>query len=136
LTEFSPLTSKHKADNNKMIMNKANIYLENLDKILNKDQALIFLTCESFLKHSKNYMCLINDAHKNKNGQELRRVAHSFKSSFVMFGDMEAQNAAKELERIGRENDWEKSDIAVEKFNNLLNSAQTALQDILDGSSG
>jgi HPt (histidine-containing phosphotransfer) domain-containing protein len=117
-----------------MIMNKTSIYLENLDKILSKDQALIFLTCESFLKHSKNYMCLINEAHKNKNGQELKRIAHSFKSSFVMFGDMEAQNAAKELERIGQENDWEKSDMAVEKFNNLLNSAQTALRQILEDS--
>lgn len=114
-------------------MKKTKIYRENLDKILCKDQALIFLTCESFLKHSKNYMCLINEAHKNKNGQELKRVAHSFKSSFVMFGDVEAQDAAKELERIGRENDWEHSDVAVEKFSNLLNSAQTALQDILDG---
>jgi HPt (histidine-containing phosphotransfer) domain-containing protein len=113
-------------------MNKTSIYLENLNKILCRDQALIFLTCESFLKHSQNYMRLINEAHKNKNGQELKRVAHSFKSSFVMFGDMEAQDAAQELERIGRENDWENSDIAVEKFSSLLNCAQTALQDILN----
>ncbi len=113
-------------------MNKTSIYLENLNKILSKDQSLIILTCHSFLKHSKDYMSLIYEANKNKNGQELKRVAHSFKSSFVMFGDEEARKTITELERIGLENDWENSDIIVEKFSNILKSAQSALQKIID----
>ena len=115
-------------------MNKANLYYEKLDDIFGGDKALIYKVCQSFLKHGGNYQSLINEAHKNKNGDELKRIAHSLKSSFIMFGDQEAQNAAIDLEKVGENNLWENSDKKISKFNTLLQDAIKTSQKIIDSS--
>ncbi len=115
-------------------MSKANLYYEKLDDIFGGDKALIYNVCQSFLKHGKNYQLLIDEAHKNKDGDELKRIAHSLKSSFIMFGDQEAQKAAIDLEKIGEKNLWENSDKKISKFNKLLQDAIETSQKIIDSS--
>lgn len=112
-------------------MDKNKDYFEHLDKVFNGDRTMMYKACQSFLKHSDNYLQLMIEACNSKNGPELTRIAHSFKSSFVMFGDIDASDAASELEEIGRENNWEGSQIIMEKFSEILGSVRMASQEVM-----
>lgn len=112
-------------------MNKKHDYFEQLDKVFCGDRTMIYKACQSFLKHSDNYLQLMIEACDSKNGPELTRVAHSFKSSFVMFGDTDARDAASELEEIGRKNNWESSRVIMDKFSKILHSARKTSQEIM-----
>ncbi|EFI35331.1 hypothetical protein Dthio_PD2746 [Desulfonatronospira thiodismutans ASO3-1] len=113
-------------------MDKSQAYLENLDKIFSGDKALILKACQSFIKHSKTYMEIIHEAHRHKNGPELKRIAHSFKASFVMFGDADAQNAACDLEKIGADDKWDNCATKIKNFNDQLQNSIYHIQKILD----
>ncbi len=113
-------------------MDKSNLYFENLDNIFSGDKALILKACQSFIKHSKTYMKIIHEAHRHKNGYELKRIAHSFKASFVMFGDEDAQKAALELEEIGSAAKWDEYDNKIKEFDEHLRNSIYHIQKILD----
>ncbi|WP_045216510.1 Hpt domain-containing protein [Desulfonatronovibrio magnus] len=113
-------------------MNKKNDYFENLDKIFNGDPALIHKACQSFLKHSTAYMQALADACKIRNGSEFKRVAHSFKSSFNMFGDVEACKTAGLLEKIGENDTWEGSVELLNVFCTQIINARQISQDIIN----
>ncbi len=111
-------------------MDKSSQYFDNLDNIFNGDKVLIFTACQSFIKHSQKYMWLITEAQKQKNGDDLKRIAHSFKYSFLMFGENDGHEAASELERIAIEDNWENSAEKIEKFSNILKYTVDTLQHI------
>ncbi|WP_291318456.1 Hpt domain-containing protein [Desulfonatronospira sp.] len=115
-------------------MDKSQIYLENLDRIFSGDKALILKACQSFIKHSKTYMEIIHEAHKHKNGPEMQRIAHSFKASFVMFGDEDAQKAANDLEQIGIADQWDNCDTKIRNFDDHLQCTIHYVQNILNSS--
>ncbi len=115
-------------------MDKSRNYLENLDNIFNGDMALILKACQSFIKHSKTYMEALHNAHRQKNISEIKRIAHSFKASFAMFGDTDAQKAACELEQIRADGPWDEYDIKIKRFDEHLQSTVNSVQSILDSS--
>ncbi len=112
-------------------MDKHALYTDNLDDLFNGDQDLTIKACQSFLKHIGNYTAMLIDARVNKNGPELKRIAHSLKSSFRLFGDWDAQKTAMELERIGQENDWDNSEAVVKKLCELSEAATATLEMII-----
>lgn len=89
-------------------MDNAIIYIENLDKIFNGDKTLIYKACNSFIKYVDYYINLMKSAHKEGNWSEIKRIAHSFKTSLSMFGDKNVLSILSRLEHISQENEKEK----------------------------
>ncbi|MFW5730817.1 MAG: Hpt domain-containing protein [Desulfonatronovibrionaceae bacterium] len=114
-------------------MDKTREYLESLDSVFCGDRTMIFRACQSFLNHCDGYMDVMNRACQARNGPELQRIAHAFKSSFVMFGDAAATNAALEMEKRGQENNWDGVNDVLNRFCLQLESVRNTSSNLLKG---
>lgn len=117
------------------IMDKTEEYLESLDSVFCGDQAMIYRACQSFLNHCDSYMDVMARACQSRNGPELRRIAHAFKSSFNMFGDAAAADAAVELEKRAQENNWDGVNDVLSRFCLQLESVRNTSSNLLKGES-
>lgn len=89
-------------------MNKSNEYIENLDKIFNGDKELMYKACKIFIKYFDYYISLMKQAHLENNWHEIKRIAHSFKTSLTMFGEINVIILINRLEGINQKNEREK----------------------------
>ncbi len=107
-------------------------YFEALCRGLDGDAAMAQRFCRTFLAHCDTYLGCIRTAVEKRQIRELKRLAHSFKSSFDLLGDAEACTLTRELESMEGPASWTEAGKKIEALETRLvtikNAFRTSLQ--------
>ncbi len=106
-----------------------------LSERLDGDFDLFKELAQLFLSDSPKLISAIEEAIKNRNSEKIGKSSHTIKGAVANFSAEKAFNAALELEKIGKNQELEKAEVAFNKLMAEVENMRKALQLIIDENS-
>jgi two-component system, sensor histidine kinase and response regulator len=104
------------------------INIKSLSDRLDGDFGLFKELAELFISDSPRLLSLINEAIKNNNGEKIGKTSHTMKGAVANFSADRAFNAALDLEKIGKNNEFEKVEAAYKNLSAEIDFMREALK--------
>lgn len=112
------------------------IDFDTLRKHVGDSEEMLLLSCSKFLDHSSKYIEDLQHAVNEKNQEELKRLAHSFKSITSTFGCTKTYEKLVDLEKNSATYSWSTIEASVASVVEMTHQIEKEARDYVDTAEG